>query len=119
MGLRRIYPLHFFYSLKLLICLNFYCPILRKGYIFREGYNPETIAETDTTGNYFGSIYLEQYLGDDIIFVQMPMGSGGIYGYWYNCDGTQIVFEDTTIFPKRDKLIYSIIEGNQNEFETQ
>ncbi|MFC2089474.1 hypothetical protein ACFLT1_01765 [Bacteroidota bacterium] len=68
-----------------------------------------SIAETDTTGNYFGSIYLEEFQGYDVIFIKMMMGSGGVYGYWYNCDGTKMVFEDTIIFPKMDNLIYTNI----------
>ena len=50
------------------------------------------------------------FQGNDVVFVQMPMGSGGIYGYWYNCDGTKLVLEDTIIFAKMDKLIYTNIK---------
>lgn len=64
-------------------------------------------AENDTTGNFFGTIYLEEYNGSDVIFVQMPMYSGGVYGYWYNCDGTELQNYDSSLTPVRKKVIYS------------
>jgi len=65
---------------------------------------------TDTTGNYKGTIYLEKFNGEDVIFVDMAMGSGGLYGYWYNCDGTPLSIGDTTLIPKRELIIYKNIE---------
>jgi len=64
-------------------------------------------AETDSTGNYWGTIYLDEYMGNDIFFIMMPMGSGGVIGYWYNCDGTSFVPEDSSYHMNLDKYIYS------------
>ena len=47
-------------------------------------------AESDTTGNYQGSIYVEENNGKQVIFVDMTLGSGGVAGYWYNCDGSTL-----------------------------
>jgi len=54
-------------------------------------------AETDTTGHYKGTIYLEKIGNEDAFFVEMSMGSGGIKGAFYNCDD---------IVPKRDSILY-------------
>ena len=65
-------------------------------------------SKTDTTGNYQGTIYLEEHEGSDIVFVQMMMGSGGVIGYWYNCDGT--IYKPSDDFElKRNRIIYSTI----------
>ena len=64
-------------------------------------------AETDTTGHYKGTIYLEKVGDEDAFFVEMSMGSGGIAGALYNCDGTQIKIDGQTVLPpKRDSIIY-------------
>jgi hypothetical protein len=66
------------------------------------------LSKTDTTGNYLGAIYAEKYLNKDIIFINMSMGSGGLSGYWYNCDGSSIIFPSGTIPPiSKNRLIYS------------
>ena len=36
-------------------------------------------ADNDTTGHYMGTIYLEKIGNEDAFFVEMSMGSGGIY----------------------------------------
>lgn len=68
------------------------------------------LSETDETGNYWGWIWGEVYLDKDVIFVEMPMGSGGLLGYWFNCDGSKLVYS-TDNKPKltRKNLIYSKI----------
>ncbi len=51
-----------------------------------------TKAETDTTGNYKGSIYLGNYKDKTIIVCDMAMGSGAIMYHFFNCDGSNIIF---------------------------
>ena len=45
-------------------------------------------------GNFMGRIYQGNYQNDYVIFVRMAMGSGGLYGYFYRCDGSQIDFSE-------------------------
>ncbi len=45
-------------------------------------------------GNYIGRIYQEDYQGEVVFFVRMMMGSGGLYGYFYQCDGNQLDFSN-------------------------
>jgi len=52
------------------------------------------LAETDTTGNYYGTIYLESYNGENVFWADMMMGSGGLYGHWFNCDGSRVVMDE-------------------------
>jgi hypothetical protein len=42
---------------------------------------PETI--TDKTGNYWGTIWLEKYKGQDVFVTNMGLGSGGIMYYFF------------------------------------
>ncbi|MFZ5941759.1 MAG: hypothetical protein ACOYXB_14410 [Bacteroidota bacterium] len=65
------------------------------------------IAEADTTGNYWGTIYMEEYMGSDVFLVTFDMQSGGVFGYWYNCDGTSFVPEDSLCSMTLSKVIYS------------
>lgn len=71
------------------------------------------LAETDTTGNYHGTIYLEYYNSSPVFFTDMAMGSGGVIGYWFNCDGNNFSIDDETEFltfvngMKLNKIIYS------------
>ena len=48
------------------------------------------IAETHQDINYIGAIYAEEYLGNDVIYIAMMLGSGGLPGHWFNCDGTAL-----------------------------
>ncbi len=60
-------------------------------------------AEGDTTGNYMGSIYLED---NDVFWVEMAIGSGGLLGYWMDCEGNIVNSKYVSAEPKRDVLIY-------------
>jgi len=62
-------------------------------------------ADADTTGHYFGTIYLERVDDKDAFFVEMAMGSGAIMGGMYNCEGNKIEFDPSRL--KRDRIIYS------------
>jgi len=66
------------------------------------------LADNDNSGNYVGSIYAEKYKGKDVIYIDMMMGSGGVMGHWYNCDGSILKFSysDMPIITK-SRLIYS------------
>lgn len=67
-------------------------------------------SENDTTGNYTGNIFLLNYNNQQIIFIDMPMGSGGLYGYWFNCDGSPAIIDlDNPPSDKQMKLLYSNI----------
>lgn len=71
------------------------------------------LAETDTTGNYLGTVYLEYYKNNPIFFTDMKMGSGGVIGNWFNCDGSTFIIEDINEFQtfsnnmRLDKIIYT------------
>jgi len=68
-------------------------------------------------GNYIGTMYLEEHQNKPVIFVNMSMGSGGIYGYLYHCDGSKVDLnpsEVETFFSnlKKDQIIYSNLPEN-------
>jgi len=65
------------------------------------------IAETHQNVNYIGAIYAEEYMKNDVVYVEMSLGSGGLMGHWFNCDGTALVFTPENL-PKatKNKLIY-------------
>ncbi len=67
-------------------------------------------AENDTTGNYQGDIYLETHNSNQVIFVDMSMDSGGLAGYWFNCDGSTLSIdkENPPIATKKNKLYTNI-----------
>lgn len=71
------------------------------------------MAEIDTTGNYQGTIYLEHYNNIPVFFTNMAMGSGGVIGYWFNCDGSTFTIDDQGKFlsfsnsMKLNKIIYT------------
>ena len=63
-------------------------------------------------GNYMGKIYLEEYEGQDLFYVTMMMGSGGVSGYVFRCDGSIEDFNETPEeritfdnYMKKDKII--------------
>jgi len=74
-----------------------------------------TLAETDTTGNYYGTIYLEYYNNKPVFFTDMKMGSGGLIGYWFQCDGSTFTIDDRNEFltfsnnMKLNKIVYTNI----------
>lgn len=49
--------------------------------------------ENDTTGNYTGTIYLETYKDSQVFYIDMAIGSGGLAGHWFNCDGSKLNIE--------------------------
>ncbi len=65
------------------------------------------IAETHQNFNYIGAIYAEEYLGKDVVFVEMSLGSGGLPGHWFNCDGTTMsIISGHSPIATRKHLIY-------------
>jgi hypothetical protein len=52
-------------------------------------------ANTDTTGNYFGTIWLEEYNNQDIFVTNMGLGSGGLLYHVFDCSGNPIILEDS------------------------
>lgn len=69
------------------------------------------IAETRQNVNYLGYIYAEEYLGNDVVYIEMSLGSGGLMGHWFNCDGTPLVFiSSNPPQATRNKIIYSSLE---------
>ena len=67
------------------------------------------LAETDTTGNYHGTIYLESYKGENVFWIDMMMGSGGLYGHWFNCDGSrfEVAAGEEFPWPTKEIVIYT------------
>ena len=63
-------------------------------------------AETDKSGNYLGSIWLEKYNGNDIFVIDMALGSGGIAYYFYDCKGNSFIPESEFVV-KKEILIYT------------
>jgi len=51
-------------------------------------------AETDKTGNYWGTIWLLNYKEQDIFVTDMMLGSGGIANYFFNCSGDHLVWKN-------------------------
>lgn len=45
-------------------------------------------------GNFLGTIYQESYKGMTVILVRMAMGSGGVAGYVFRCDGSRVDFNN-------------------------
>ena len=68
-------------------------------------------AETDTTGNYIGSIYLGNYRGKTVFVSDMAMGSGAIAYYFFYCDGSNLIFSETEspldVDIYKDKILYT------------
>ena len=65
-------------------------------------------------GNFLGTIYLEDYRGTPLFVCNMAMGSGGLMGYLYHCDGRREYlksgpkeFEYFFSRMKKDRKIYS------------
>jgi hypothetical protein len=65
------------------------------------------IAETHQNFNYIGAIYAEEYLKNDVVYVEMSLGNSGLPGHWFNCNGTALIFTPNNL-PKATKkrLIY-------------
>jgi hypothetical protein len=55
-------------------------------------------------GNYMGKIYLETYNGSPVFLCDMAMGSGGIGGYVFNCDGVKEQFNND---PREVELFFT------------
>lgn len=58
-------------------------------------------------GNYMGKIYLETYKGNSVLLCDMAMGSGGIGGYVFQCDGTKEEFNND---PKEVESFFSSVK---------
>ncbi|MDR3339415.1 MAG: hypothetical protein LBT25_04850 [Candidatus Symbiothrix sp.] len=48
-------------------------------------------AETDKTGNYWGTVWLVKYNGQDFFVTNMMLGSGGILYWIFDCSGNHYV----------------------------
>jgi hypothetical protein len=48
-------------------------------------------AETDKTGNYWGTIWLVKYKGLDIFVNNMMLGSGGVLYWIFDCSGNHFI----------------------------
>lgn len=65
------------------------------------------IAETHQNLFYIGAIYDEEYLGIDVVYVEMSLGSGGLPGHWFNCDGTAVkITPGNSPIATKQRLIY-------------
>ncbi len=53
-----------------------------------------TKAESDTTGNYVGTIWLIKYKEQDIFVTNMMLGSGGVANYFFDCSGNHLILQD-------------------------
>lgn len=51
-------------------------------------------AESDKTGNYEGTIWLEKYKGQDVFVTNMMLQSGGIAYWFFDCSGNNIAPKD-------------------------
>ena len=68
-------------------------------------------AENDTTGNYAGTIYLETYKENQVFYIDMAIGSGGLAGHWFNCNGSKLNIEiDNPPILTRKKILYTNID---------
>lgn len=60
-------------------------------------------------GNYIGTIYMDTYKNRPVFMVKMMMGSGGLYGYLFGCDGKRIAFT-----PEEVGTLFTDIEKHNN-----
>ena len=51
--------------------------------------------KTDTTSNYLGCIWLENFKGKDIFVTNMMFGSGGIMNWFFDCEGNHYSIGET------------------------
>ncbi|SFF17770.1 hypothetical protein [Spirosoma endophyticum] len=58
-------------------------------------------------GNYMGSIYLESLRDEPVFLVKMMMGSGGLAGYFFRCDGQRV-------YPTAEEIT-TVVAGYQNK----
>jgi hypothetical protein len=49
------------------------------------------LSKTDKTGNYFGRIWLDTFMGQDIFVTNMMLGSGGVLYYFFDSAGASII----------------------------
>jgi hypothetical protein len=49
------------------------------------------IAETHQNVNYIGAIWAEKYMKNNVVYVEMSLGSGGLPGHWFNCEDCLII----------------------------
>jgi hypothetical protein len=61
-------------------------------------------ADSDQSGNFIGTIWLEKYKDDDIFVTNMAMGSGGVAYYFFDCDGSSFIPENIDKFVIEMKL---------------
>lgn len=63
-------------------------------------------------GNYMGKIFLASYHNQPVFFITMMLGSGGLYGYRYDCNGDKVTIPQNDIITfdqnaQKSTLIYS------------
>jgi len=49
------------------------------------------LSKTDVTMNYFGRIWLDTFMGQDIFVTDMMLGSGGVKYYFFDTSGASII----------------------------
>jgi hypothetical protein len=52
-------------------------------------------AQEDTTGNYLGVIWLENYNGQDVFVTNMMLGSGGLAYHIFDCQGNPLYIDNS------------------------
>jgi PBP1b-binding outer membrane lipoprotein LpoB len=69
-----------------------------------------SIAMNDTTGNYIGSIYLENYNNNQVFYIDMSLGSGGLSGHWFNCNGSSLTIDNDNLpVATKDNVLFTNI----------
>lgn len=63
-------------------------------------------------GNYMGKIFLTSYHNQPVFYITMILGSGGLYGYRYDCNGDNVTIPPNDIITfdqnaQKGTLIYS------------
>ena len=64
-------------------------------------------ANTDDTGNYFGTIWLEKYKDKDIFVTNMMLGSGGLMYHFFDCSGNNFAYAKDSPLQTETEEFYS------------
>ena len=70
-------------------------------------------------GNYFGSIWLVKFKGQDIFVTNMMLGSGGVAYWFFDCSGNLVLFQNVeTVYNPlfvENPFAFTVI-GDRDEF---
>ena len=74
-------------------------------------------SKNDTSGNYWGCIWLENYKKQDVFVTNMMLGSGGVLYCVFDCSGNHFVVKGTTEC-SADALIgnHHVFIDDENDF---